>query len=76
MQRVGEILEHKIMDKQRIVEYKKIFDNAARYIDNGIEHVEIWFARDLQTVLGYARWENFNIAVQRAAESCKTQGWR
>jgi len=21
--------------------------------------MEFWFARDLQTVLGYARWENF-----------------
>lgn len=62
------------MDKQRIIEYKKLFDDTARYIDNGIEKVEIWFARDLQNVLGYARWENFNIAVQRAVESCKTQG--
>jgi DNA-damage-inducible protein D len=62
------------VDKQRIIEYKKLFDDTARYIDNGIEKVEIWFARDLQNVLGYARWENFNIAVQRAVESCKTQG--
>jgi hypothetical protein len=25
-------------------------------------------------VLGYARWENFLVAIQRAVESCKTQG--
>jgi hypothetical protein len=32
------------------------------------------FARELQTVLGYTRWENFIVAIQRAADSCKTQG--
>jgi len=36
--------------------------------------VEIWFARDLQPLLGYARWENFQVAINRAVESCKTQG--
>ena len=29
--------------------------------------------RDLQRVLGYARWENFTVAIQRAVESCKSQ---
>lgn len=28
---------------------------------------------DLQSVLGYARWENFSIAIGRAVESCKSQ---
>ncbi|WP_298548656.1 DNA damage-inducible protein D [uncultured Parabacteroides sp.] len=38
------------------------------------EQVEIWFARDLQSILGYARWENFIVAINRAVDSCKTQG--
>lgn len=35
--------------------------------------MEVWFARDLQTLLGYTRWENFLMAIGRALESCKTQ---
>jgi len=35
---------------------------------------EFWFARDLQEPLGYARWENFLTAIQRAIDSCKTTG--
>ena len=27
----------------------------------------------MQSVLGYARWENFLVAIKRAVESCKTQ---
>ena len=34
----------------------------------------MWFARQLQEVLGYARWENFQSAINRAVESCNTQG--
>ena len=37
------------------------------------EFIEVWFARELQSVLGYARWENFTIAIGRAVESCKSQ---
>ena len=37
--------------------------------------LEFWFARDLQEPLGYARWENFLTAIQRAIESCKTTGY-
>ncbi len=36
--------------------------------------IEVWYARELQQVLGYARWENFVVAVGRAMESCKTLG--
>jgi DNA-damage-inducible protein D len=38
------------------------------------EGIEFWFARDLQAPLGYARWENFQTAIQRASESCKASG--
>ena len=63
------------MDKQSIIQYKGAFDAIATYIesDNGKEQVEVWFARDLQKVLGYARWENFLTAINRAVESCKSQ---
>lgn len=64
------------MDKQSIIQYKSAFDAIETYIesDNRKEHIEVWFARDLQKVLGYVRWENFQTAINRAVESCNTQG--
>ena len=32
---------------------------------------EFWSARDIMSPLGYTRWENFEIAISRAKESCK-----
>lgn len=34
-----------------------------------------WLARDMQELLGYARWENFSNAVNRAKTSCKSSGY-
>jgi DNA-damage-inducible protein D len=39
-----------------------------------VEGIEFWFARDLQAPLGYARWENFQTAIQRAMQSCEASG--
>jgi len=39
------------------------------------EHIEFWYARDLQEPLGYARWENFLTVIRRAVESCETTGY-
>jgi len=64
------------MDKQRIIQYQSDFDKISHFINNedNSEQVEVWFARELQTLLGYARWENFLVAIHRAVDSCKTQG--
>ena len=63
------------MDIQRINQHTSAFNDMTHYIesDNGKEKVEVWFARELQSVLGYARWEKFTIAIGRAVESCKSQ---
>ena len=63
------------MEKQRIIQYQSDFDKIAHFIstEDGSGQVEVWFARELQILLGYARWENFIIAVHRAIDSCKTQ---
>jgi DNA-damage-inducible protein D len=34
--------------------------------------VEFWFARDLQKLLGYSEWRNFQKTIEKAKESCKT----
>jgi len=63
------------MDITRINYLKSFFDEIVHSIKNEdeSEQVEIWFARELQEKLGYARWENFLVAIQRAVDSCKTQ---
>ena len=63
------------MDKNSILQYKNQFDGITRHIEgeDAKEQVEVWFARELQTILGYARWENFLVAIHRAVASCKSQ---
>lgn len=39
-----------------------------------IEGVECWSAREMQQLLGYKKWENFEKVVQRAKEACKNAG--
>ena len=63
------------MDIQKIHQYKSAFDMIAREIcDDDGNAVEVWYARELQSVLGYSRWENFVVAIGRAMEACKTLG--
>ena len=64
------------MDKQSIIQYKTSFDAIVSYIEgeDGKEKVEVWFARDLMSQLGYSKWENFQTAIGRAIDSCRTQG--
>ena len=61
------------MNIQKIQQYKSLFDQIVRNVkDTDGENIEVWYARELQQVLGYARWENFVVAIGRAMESCKT----
>ena len=57
------------------MQYKASFDSIVQYIesDDAKEQIEVWFARELQSILGYARWENFLVAIHRAMDSCKSQ---
>lgn len=61
------------MDSERIHALQENFDALAKSIPE--EQVEFWFARDLMEALGYARWENFLTAIQRATTSCETMGF-
>ena len=61
------------MDKLTIQKLQNQFDAVSQRIPG--EDVEFWFARELMEPLGYARWENFQIAIRRAIESCETTGY-
>jgi DNA-damage-inducible protein D len=39
-----------------------------------LEGVECWSARELQDLLGYRKWENFEKVVQKAKDACKNAG--
>ena len=44
------------MDRNSIIKYKGSLDSIAQYIEGEKgEQVEVWFARELMIVLGYAR---------------------
>jgi len=39
------------------------------------DKIEYWSARDLQALLGYTKWENFEKAILRAQEATKNSGY-
>ena len=63
------------MDLQLINHHKSLFDSIQQYVygQDETEQIEVWFARELQELLGYARWENFTVAIRRAIEACTSQ---
>ena len=47
---------------------RKLFDDIKHTDENG---VEFWYARELQPVLQYAKWENFHKVIKTAMIACK-----
>ncbi|MEN0050788.1 MAG: DNA damage-inducible protein D [Bacteroidota bacterium] len=39
-----------------------------------IEGVECWSARELQSLFGYSKWQNFSKAIAKAIEACQNAG--
>lgn len=46
------------------------FENHAHIHDD----VEYWLARDLQILLGYTQWRNFELVIEKAKLACKNSG--
>ena len=49
------------------------FEAHAQQTESGIEY---WLARDLQHLLGYDEWRNFNTVVSKAKTACEVSGHR
>jgi DNA-damage-inducible protein D len=47
------------------------FDAIRRYDKHGNEY---WSARELQSLLGYAKWQKFEDTIQRAIKACENSG--
>ncbi|MEP7253230.1 MAG: hypothetical protein ABI683_12645 [Ginsengibacter sp.] len=58
------------MEKATISKLNKTFEEYAYQHDR----IDYWLARELQTLLRYAEWRNFLNAVDKAKDSCKTNG--
>lgn len=39
-----------------------------------LEGVECWSARELQGLLGYSKWENFEKVIRKAKDACSNAG--
>lgn len=58
------------MKTEEINELFSQFEAAA----GEFEGVECWSARELQKLLGYSKWENFEKVIQKAKEACTNAG--
>ncbi|MCI5563765.1 DNA damage-inducible protein D [Eubacteriales bacterium SGI.150] len=59
------------MDKNQISKLKLIFDEIVHTTDDG---VEFWYARELQSILGYSQWRRFLETIDRAKIACENSG--
>lgn len=58
------------MKREEIKELFQQFENIC-YIYNNIE---CWSARELQLLLGYSKWENFEKVIDKAKDACRNAG--
>ena len=54
-------------------EVASLFESLKHVNEDGVEY---WSARELYPYLGYARWQRFEEAIDRAKESCKSASQR
>ncbi len=59
------------MKKEIIQSLTNTFEDYANKTESG---VEFWLARDLQHLLGYSEWRNFNKVITKAKISCEASG--
>ncbi|MBQ9042966.1 MAG: DNA damage-inducible protein D [Eggerthellaceae bacterium] len=62
------------MERNDIEARKLTLDDLMQVDEDGIE---FWFARDLMSLLGYTKWQNFEVAIKRAmisADNAETPG--
>ena len=60
------------MEKEIIAKLHSKFEEIVQI--NNETGAECWFARDIQSLLGYAKWENFEKVIEKAKISCKNAG--
>ena len=59
------------MEKEIVTKLHKSFEDYMHTDENG---VEFWYARELQELLEYAKWDTFKNVIERAKDACKNSG--
>jgi len=59
------------MKKELVYSLTQNFESYAQTTNSG---VEFWLARDLQHLLGYVEWRNFNLVISKAKTACELSG--
>lgn len=59
------------MKKELIQKLHASFEDCAHRSDDG---VEFWLARELQGLLGYTQWRDFETVVDKAKVACEKAG--
>lgn len=59
------------MKNEIIQSFADNFDTHSQTTDSGIE---FWFARDLQHLLEYSKWDNFQNVLLKAKTACEVSG--
>ena len=59
------------MNTELIQTLTSTFEAHAQQTEDGVEY---WLARDIQHLLGYAKWENFLNVVSKAKTACEVSG--
>ena len=59
------------MEAQKIQAMTVTFEGHAQRMEAGVEY---WLARDLQHLLGYAKWDNFLSVISKAKTACEVSG--
>jgi len=54
-------------------EIKNLFSQFEA-VASDLEGIECWSARELQELLGYSKWENFEKVIQKAKDACINAG--
>jgi len=62
------------MKKEKITKFVKLFDEIKQqeHPKEKSDGIEFWFARDLQKLLGYEEWRNFNTVINKAKKACES----
>jgi len=58
----------------KLKEYKETVFEDIKHIDK--EGNEYWYARELMEVLGYAKWQNFQIVLSKAIITCTSSNYK
>jgi DNA-damage-inducible protein D len=61
-----------LMDKEIVVRLHSSFEDMVRR--DSASGTEFWCARDLQLLLGYSQWRNFEAVINKAITACQNAG--